>query len=455
MDPLLEKVYSLSPEERQDCERHVMLGGGTPGPTWVRGAGVRLEDTEGKKYIDCTSQSWAMYLGFSHPEITRVIQEHCENLTHVHQGFHSLPRMYLAREISRICPPGYTRVSFTVGGGPAIEAALKIAMLNRPGATAFVSQYDSYHGTTFAAMGASWHSTRAGGKYVGGSHFLPLVPHFTRFPNPYLLRLPIPGRHDQPDVACAEVLRTVLERGINGPPAAVIVEPVQASAGQIPATTAYLKRVREICDEFGALLIYDEIQTLCRIGRYTAAEHFGVEPDIFVFGKGIGGGLPLACIAIRDGIKGFGSDVQELHTFASPTLSHVASLKMFEIIARDNILENTRTQGAYIAEGIRALRDDYPQIADVRQVGLHIGVEFAEPDEQLTPLPEECQRVRAVGLERGCLFGLGGARKNVLKVKPPLIVSREDADEILSILADCLKDVFGVRAKARPAVVAK
>ncbi len=455
MDALLKKVYSLSPAEREDCIRHVMLGGGTPGPTWVRGEGIRLEDTEGKRYIDCTSQSWAMYLGFSHPEITRVIQEHCENLTHVHQGFHSLPRMYLAREIARFCPPGFNRVSFTVGGGPAIEAALKIAMLNRPGATAFVSQYDSYHGTTLSAMAASWHSTHASGKYVGGSHFLPLMPHFTRFPNPYLLRLPIPGKHEQPDVACADVLHTILERGVNGPPAAVIVEPLQASAGQIPATTAYLQRVRDICDEFGALLIYDEIQTLCRIGRYTAAEHYGVAPDILVFGKGLGGGLPLACIVIRDGLKGFDPDVQELHTFASPTLSHVASLKMFEIIARDNVLENARVQGRYLAEGIEAMRDEFPQIAEVRQVGLHIGVEYAQPDEKLTPLPTECQDVRSVALKRGCLFGLGGVRKNVLKVKPPLIVTREEADEILSILHESMAQVFGkVSAGTRtPAVV--
>jgi len=442
MDPLLEKVYSMSRAEQEECKKHVMLGGGTPGPTIVRGKGVRVEDIDGKTYIDCTAQSWAMYLGFSHPELMQVIRDHTGYVCRVHQAFHTLPRMYLAREISRFCPPGFSRVSFTVGGGPAIEAAMKVALLNRPGAQAFISQYDSYHGTTLMAMGASWHSTKAGGKYVGGSHFLPLLRDFARFPNPYLLRLPIPGKHEKPDVACADMLRTVMERGINGPPAAVIIEPIQASAGQIPATTAYLKRVREICDEFGALLIYDEIQTLCRIGQWTAAEYFGVNPDIFVFGKGLGGGNPLACIVIRDGLEGFGPDVQELHTFASPTMSHVSSLKMIEVIRRDNILDNTRQVGGYIGQQVEQMRAEFPEIAEVRQIGLHVGVEFARPDKALTPMPDETQEIRREALKRGCIFGLGGVRKYVLKIKPPLIITKDEADQALSILQDSMRAVL-------------
>lgn len=332
---------------------------------------------------------------------------------------------------------------------------MKVALLNRPGAQAFLSQYDSYHGTTLASMSASWHSTKAGGNYIGGSHFLPLLMNFARFPNPYLLRLPIPGRHDHPDVACAEVLRTVIERGINGPPVAVIVEPVQASGGQIPATTPYLRRVREICDETGAILIFDEIQTLARIGRWTAAEHFGVTPDIFVFGKGLGGGLPLACIAIHDKLKGFGGDVQELHTFASPTLSHVASAKMIEVIKRDKVLDNTREVGAHIAAGVQRLRAEFPEIADIRQLGLHVGVEFARPDEELTPMPKEAVAIRDAGIQRGCIFGLGGARKQVLKIKPPLVTTRQDADEILGIFEDSVAAVLRPSRKAAQVAVAK
>ncbi len=452
MDPLIEKIYSMTPEQQAECGKHVMLGGGTPGPMLVRGKGIRVEDIHGKQYIDCTSQSWAMYLGFCNPEISGAIRDHeGAYLNRVHQAFHTLPRHYLSKQISDICPKGFTRVSYTVGGGPAIEAAMKIALLNRPGAQVFVSQYDSYHGTTLSAMSLSWHSTRANGKYVGGSHFLPLLHDTARFPNPYLLRLPIPGKHEKPDVACADMLRVTLERGVNGPPAAVIVEPIQASAGQIPATKAYLQRVREICDEFGALLIFDEIQTLCRIGRWTAAEHFGVNPDIIVFGKGLGGGLPLACIVIRDGLEGFGMDVQELHTFGSSTLSHIASAKMFEIIQRDNILENVRTVGDYIGAQVESMRAEFPEIAEVRQIGFHIGIEFAKPDEALTPMAAETVAIRDAGIERGCIFGLGGVRKQVLKIKPALICTKEEADTILDVFYESMTAVLrkGQRANGK------
>ncbi|MBK7496650.1 MAG: aminotransferase class III-fold pyridoxal phosphate-dependent enzyme [Candidatus Omnitrophica bacterium] len=130
------------------------------------------------------------------------------------------------------------------------------------------------------------------------------------------------------------------------------------------------------------------------------------------------------------------------HTFASPTLSHVTSLKMLEIIERDNVLENTRRMGAYIGERLNALREDFPEIAEVRQVGLHIGVEFARPDRNLTPLPSECQAVRKEGMKKNVIFGLGGARPWVLKVKPPLIVSQDEVDQILSVLEECISKVF-------------
>lgn len=443
MDPLLEEIYSLSAQERDECGKHLMIGGGTRGgPTLVRGRGIRVEGVDGKTYIDCTSQSWAMYLGFAHPDILRVIREHSENLTHVHQGFDTLPRYYLARKLAQLAPGSLNRVSFTVGGGPAVEAAMKIAVKNRPGATEFISQYDSYHGTTLMAMGASWIATRASGKYVGGSRFLPLLKSFVRVPNPYCYRCPLGHRPETCNIECAEMLRTTMERGVNGPVAGVIVEPLQASGGQIPARREYLQRVREICDEFGALLIFDEIQTYCRIGRWFAAAHYGVEPDVIVLGKGLGGGLPLAAIIVRDGLVGFEPDAEELHTFASPTLSFVTAAKQIEVIMRDRLLENACNQGAYIASRLAELQADFPEIGDIRQVGLHIGVEFVRDPEGREPLEEETVRLRDEGIRRGVIFGLGGVRKNVLKIKPPLIVTREEADEIIDVLEACLHSVF-------------
>ena len=142
-------------------------------------------------------------------------------------------------------------------------------------------------------------------------------------------------------------------------------------------------------------------------------------------------------------LEGFGPKAEELHTFANNSLSQVAAAKQIEIIERENILENTRKMGAYLVEGIRKLQHKYPQIGDVRGVGLHIGVEFVkDPDSREADI-NLAVNVRTEGLKQGVIFGLGGANRNVLKVKPPLIVSQSEADEILSILGKCLQKLLG------------
>jgi 4-aminobutyrate aminotransferase-like enzyme len=230
------------------------------------------------------------------------------------------------------------------------------------------------------------------------------------------------------------MLRITIERGVNGPTAGVILEPIQASGGQIIFPKRYLDRVRETCDEYEVPLIFDEVQTFCRIGQWFAAEYFAVTPDIIAMGKGLGAGLPIAAIIIRDKLEGFSLKAEELHTFANNSLSQVAAIKQIEIIERDGILENTRQVGAYLADGLRVLQEEFPEMGDIRAVGLHIGVEYVRDPGTKEPAVEECLQIRREGLKLGAIFGLGGVRKNVLKVKPPLIVTRGEADEILDIL---------------------
>lgn len=441
MDTLLQAIYGLTKSDIEQAKQHLMVGGGTPGPTLVKGKGVRVWDIDGKSYIDCTSQSWAMYLGFANEEIRQAVCEHMQNLSHVHQGFDTLPRFYLARRLAELAPRGLDRVSFTVGGGPAIEAAMKIALRNRPGAKEFIALWDGYHGTTFGAASASWIATRAAGSFTGQQHFLPMLHTVHRVPNPYCYRCYFKQQPESCDLMCAEMLRLTIERGVNGPVAGVIMEPLQASGGQIPFPRRYLQRVREICDQYQAPLIFDEIQTFCRIGEWFAAQYYDVTPDIIVLGKGIGAGLPIAAIIIHEGLEGFSFNAEELHTFANNSLSQVAAAKQLEIIERDGLLENTRQIGAYIAAGLHKLQDEFPEMGDVRQAGLHIGIEFVQPRTG-APDVEHCVQVRDESMKLGVIFGLGGARKNVLKVKPPLIVTRSEADEILDVLRRTMEKVL-------------
>jgi len=444
MDTVLERIYSTSVEQMEQYGRHVMVGGGSPGPCLVKGKGVRVTDSNGKSYIDCTSQSWAMYLGYANEEITQAVYEQMSYFSHIHQGFHTMPRYNLAEKLASLAPKNLNRVSFTVGGGPAIEAAMKIAMKNRPDAKHFVTLWDAYHGSTLATAGASWTSTRAAGHFTGVQHFQHNInSNFIRVPNPYSYRWPLGQGADSCADDCAEILRSTLEKGVNGPVAAVIVEPIQASGGQIPLPKKYLQQVRQICDEFGALLIFDEIQTYCRIGEFYAAEYYDVEPDIIVLGKALGAGFPIAAIIIHDRLKGFEMNAEELHTFANNSVSQVAALKQIEIIERDNVLENTRTMGNYIGSRLTELQKRFEQIGDIRQIGLHIGAEFVEDADSKVPLSlEKATAIRNVGLEKGIILGTGGYRKNLIKIKPPLIIKQEEADEIMNVFEAVLEEVL-------------
>lgn len=442
MDATLSAIYGMDTAAMEAASAHVMVGGGTRGgPVLARGKGVRVWDVRGNEYIDCTSQSWALYLGYANDAINAVIREHIENMSHIHQGFDSKPRYYLASKLASHAPKGLSRVSFTVGGGPAIEAAMKICIKNVEPARDFVCLHDSYHGTTLGTMGASWISTRTLGHLTGGSRFLPLTRPFVRIPNPNPYRNPFGVSAEANIDICLAMARETFERGIAGKPAGVIVEPIQASGGQIILPKRYLQGLRGLCDEFETLLVFDEIQTFGRIGRMFAADYFGVTPDIIVLGKALGAGLPLAGIIIADRLQGFQPDGEELHTFASPTLSMVTAAKQIALL-EEWVLENCRKAGAYLAERLNALKQTYPEIGDVRQAGLHIGVEFVRDPVSKTPIEAETIAIRDAGMRHGIIFGLGGARKNVLKVKPPLIITQAECDEVLEKFETSVREVL-------------
>lgn len=444
MDSLVEKVTQIGNSEIEAFEKNLMVGGGTPGPCLVKGKGVRVTDNNGKSYIDCTSQSWALYLGHCNEEIRQAVYDQMDNLTHVHQGFHTKQRYSLAAELAALAPKNLNRVSFTIGGGSAIEASLKIALKNRKGAINNICLWDAYHGSTLTAAGASWTATKAAGRYTGVLNFLnDVCNNFVRVPNPYCYRCYFGQKPESCNLMCAEMLKHTLERGVNGPVGGVIVEPIQASGGQIPFPKKYLERIRQICDEFETLLIFDEIQTYCRIGEFFAAHYYGVEPDIIVLGKALGAGLPIAAIIIHDKLQGFEMNAEELHTFANNSVSQVAALKQIEIIKRDKLLDNTRIIGKYIADNLVALQKDYPEIGDIRQVGLHIGVEMVEdPVTKKEMSAEKSKQLKEVAAENGIILGTGGFRKHLLKIKPPLITNKQEADEIIAAFKKTLKAVL-------------
>jgi 4-aminobutyrate aminotransferase-like enzyme len=324
---------------------------------------------------------------------------------------------------------------------------MKISVKNRPGAQEFLCLYDSYHGTTLGTMGGSWQSTMAGGKLMAPATYNRLTKQFIRVPNPYCYRCPLGLKKESCGMMCLTILRTTIERGVNGPVAGFILEPLQASGGQVIFPKEYLQGVRTICDEFGIVMIYDEIQTYARIGSFFANGYYGVDPDIIVLGKGLGAGFPIGAIIIRDSLEGFSPDTEELHTFANNTVSQIAGLKLIEIL-ENGVLANCRAMGERIGKGLREMQQEFPVMGDVRQAGLHVGVELVKDPVTREPDHALFMATRQAGFERGIIFGLGGTAKNVLKIKPPLIVTKDEADTILDLFRKCLSVGLEKKAKA-------
>jgi len=439
---------TLTPEQVAELQRYIGYGAAWLGPVLVGGQGCRVTDIDGKSYLDCTSQAWTLALGYNHPEVIEAAVAQARALAHVRAGFPTIPRLLLAKRLADLCPGRLNRVTNAPTGSLAVEAALKLAMINRPGAHRFITFYHAYHGSTLATMAASWMGTQTSGHFGPGVKFLPFMQNFVRVPNAYCYRCPrrtaraMPGEGDC-HAECASPLRDTIQRGVDGPVAAVLLEPIQGNGGQIPFPAPFLREVRRICDEFGILLIFDEIQTgFGRTGRMFAAELTGVTPDILVLSKSMGGGFPIAAVVADDQLKSFEPTGEDVYTFGSNPVAQAAALKVIEILERDRIPEHVARMGEILTRGLLDLQAKYPQIGDVRGPGLFIGVEMVKDPETKDPAPVEARRIVGEAWDRGVILATASALPNVIKIKPPLIMQEAEIALVLDVLADCLKVVF-------------
>lgn len=450
MDLTLQKATSLTPQQREAYSRHLMPYVKRQGAIHMKGGkGVFFQDTDGKQYLDLTTQMFACYLGLGNEEIAQVIYDQARIMTIVHPHMQTDLRYSLAHRLAEIAPANLNRIAFTVGGGPAVESAIKIALKNAKGAHRFITLRGGYHGGTFVSAAATVEAAQP--QTVGDSKSLPftvlLSNSFIRAPHPFCYRCPFAMKPESCGTFCAKALRqTIVEQGV-GQIAGVILEPLQSGGGEFPFPKEYLRRAREICDEFGALLIFDEIQCFARTGKWFAADYYGVEPDIIVMGKGIGGGVPIAGIIIHDRLTPFECLGEDLHTYQNNHIGFAAALKTLEIIERDHLLDHAIEMGDYIQSGFRDMQRRFPEIGDIRGAGLKIGVELVKDPKTREPMPRDvANQVLAKSVEKGLFFQITG--QSIIKVKPALIIQKAEIDQALGILEEAMKEVL--RAEAVP-----
>jgi|AFSR01.1.fsa_nt_gi acetylornithine/LysW-gamma-L-lysine aminotransferase len=365
------------------------------GITLVRGAGAHVWDSDGRRYLDCTAAYGVASLGHCHPAVVAAISQQAATLIACSGSFGNDQRAWLYADLARVLPSGLTRVFFCNSGAEANEAALKFARLTT-GRYGVVAARRGFHGRTAGALTATWEP-----KYR--EPFEPLLPGFTYVPY-----------NDE----------AALEAAITDNIGAVILEVIQGEGGVRPATTAFLHRAYELCRERGALLILDEVQSgFGRTGTFFACEAIGITPDILTLAKGIASGFPMGAVALGERV-GRLSPGQHGTTFGGGPLACAAARATLQVMVETNLPAQVARLGALFLERLRALPSR--RIQEVRGRGFMIGIELTEP----------AAPYLAAAQERGLLVLTAGA--NVIRLLPPLILTEEDIDLAVTILAEVL-----------------
>ena len=361
----------------------------------VRGAGARVWDADGREYIDCVGGQGAANLGHAHPAIVQAVSEQANRLISCPEIFHNDQRARLLDRLAAAAPPGLERAFLCNSGAEAVEAALKFARLST-GRSEVIAAMRGFHGRTMGALSATWAPAYR-------EPFEPLVPGFRHVP------------YDDLDA---------MYEAITGDTAAVILEVVQGEGGVHPAAPGYLQSVQRICEERGALLIVDEIQTgYGRTGRMFACEHHGLHPDLMVIAKSMAGGLPMGACLIGPRV---GSLRPMAHgsTFGGNPLACAAALATLDVLIADDLPRRAARLGSYFMDKLQAIRS--PLVRQVRGLGLMIGMDLKV---KVTPLLQALQAAGVLALPAG---------STVLRLLPPLVIQREDLDRVAEAIAATL-----------------
>ncbi|MQA06493.1 MAG: aminotransferase class III-fold pyridoxal phosphate-dependent enzyme [Streptosporangiales bacterium] len=416
---------------------HEPPGGDPTKLTLVGAEGSYVWDDTGKRYIDCTAQAWSNNLGANDPRVVEAAIAQTREMTHARPTFHTPALLDLADLLVRIAPNDLDRVGFTLHGSMAAEMAFKLAMRNRPDATHIAVLHDAYHGRSITTMAASWpHPNNAFGA---------LQPRFLRLPRPDLYR-PRPGLTPEQDTELSlQLVRQTFDKGTEGSVAALIYEPIQGNGGHNEFAPRWHQGLREICDEYGVMLIVDEVQTgLGRTGAMWASDFYGIEPDVLVFGKGVGGGFPLAGVLTRaEHAKLVAGDDQL--TFGQFPVAIAAGLATVRAIIDDDLCAAAAEHGRYATKRLLEMQERHPLIGDVRSPGLMVSIDLVRDRMTKEPATTEAHEVFLRAQDRGVILGEAryGGLGSLIKVKPPLDISRELLGEALDVLDDVLGEVEG------------
>jgi 4-aminobutyrate aminotransferase len=407
----------------------------------ARGEGAVVEDVDGNCFLDCAAGIAVNATGHSHPEVVRAIVEQAHRFLHMSgTDFYYEPQVRLAEELAAAAPMGGgdVRTFFANSGAEAVEASVKLAKwyTKRHSLIAFLG---SFHGRTMGALALT------SSKALQRRGFGPMLPGVYHAPYANCYRCPVGARPDSCAAECLDFIEDQILVHLVSPDevAAVIVEPIQGEGGYVVPPDVFLQRLRELTSRHGMLLVADEVQSgMGRTGRMFAIEHTGVEPDVLATAKGIASGMPLGICAARAEVMSWPPGAHA-STFGGNPVSCAAALATIDLLRRE-LMRNATEVGAYLRERLVALQEKHAIIGDVRGRGLMLGLELVRDRTTKERAVEERDAVVTAAFNRGLL--LLGAGRNAIRLSPPLVLTREQAETAVGILDEAIRDVAAARA---------
>jgi adenosylmethionine-8-amino-7-oxononanoate aminotransferase len=415
---------------------------------WVRGEGARIYDADGKEYLDGLSGLWNVSVGHGRKELAQAAYDQMATLGYCsgYTGSSNPSAIELAERLATWTYPSINRFFFTSGGGESSDSSFKTAryywrLKGKPEKTKVISRQWGYHGVTLAAMSAT-------GIASYWPMFEPRVPGFIHIPSPYPYRYQAPAGVSQ-GIAAANELEKAIQKEGPDTVAMFLAEPVQGAGGVIPPQDDYFPRIREICTKYQVLLVSDEVITgFARTGTKFGLEHWGVEPDMMQFAKGITSGyFPLGGIGISDEIAKVmdAADPVWMHayTYSSHPVGCRVALANLDIIEREGLVEEAKRKGRKLLDGLRAALSNHPHVGDVRGLGMMCGVEIVKDKATKEEFPAGDKiglKVHEEAQKRG-LFSRH--RGDVYLLAPPLVTTDAELDRIVQILGESVKAVLG------------
>jgi len=415
---------------------------------WVRGEGARLFDADGKEYIDGLSGLWNVNVGHGRKELAQAAYDQMATLGYCsgYTGSSNLPAIELAERLSSWTYPSINRFFFTSGGGESSDSSFKTAryywrLKGKTDKTKVISRQWGYHGVTLAAMSATGISSY-------WPMFEPRVPGFVHIPSPYPYRYPAPAGGSQGIAAANELEKAILQEG----PDTVgmfLAEPVQGAGGVIPPQDDYFPRIREICTRYEVLLVSDEVITgFGRTGTKFGLEHWGVEPDMIQFAKGITSGyFPLGGIGLSDEIAKTldAADPVWMHayTYSSHPVGCRVALANLDIIEREGLVGEAKRKGRKLLDGLAGALAAHPHVGDVRGLGMMCAVEIVKDKTTKEEFPAADKvgfRVHEETQKRGLY---SRHRGDVFLLAPPLVTTDAEIDRIIQIMGESVPAVLG------------